>query len=423
MDSELYYGLRKYLATHQLPNNVDENIQREILKTAQRYQLTDDLLYDKQHGKMRIVIPHSKFEMTMKLAHDHPLSGHTGINSTYQRMRLRYSWPKMYDDVRRYVRSCEICQKRAKNKETERMTPIEVSPEPFDHVGIDVIGPLPRTIRGNRYIVVAIDYLTKWPEARAIQLADALTIAPFIYEDIICRHGIPNQLTSDRGTEFVNELISKLCRAYQIQHITTTAYHPQANGLVERMNQTIKNILSKLTENTEDWDLYLNSALFAIRTSRQESIRRAPEEVVYGRKMRTPQDREKSKESERINDIDAEIARLHKVRQETADYIKRAQERQKRNQEKEYKEPTQLTIGDQVLIFRNVVEASWSAKLEPRWEGPYIVHSIKGTTYRLKRPTTGTILPFTIHRNRLKKYYNGVSSYQSSKSLSTRISN
>ncbi len=75
------------------------------------------------------------------------------------------------------------------------------------HFGIDVVGPLPRTMRGNRYIVVAIDYLTKWTEARAIQLADALTIAPFIYEDIICRHGIPREVTSDRGTEFVNYLV------------------------------------------------------------------------------------------------------------------------------------------------------------------------------------------------------------------------
>jgi len=88
-------------------------------------------------------------------------------------------------------------------------------PEPFKHVGIDAIGPLPLTMRGKRYIILVVDLFTKWIEARAIEEADAQTIATFFYEDIICRHGVPARLTSDRGTEFVNELVSQLIEEYQ----------------------------------------------------------------------------------------------------------------------------------------------------------------------------------------------------------------
>ena len=317
----------------------------------------------------------------------------------------------MFEDIRQLVRTCDICQKRRREKEIEPMQPTKISMAGA-HFGIDVVGPLPRTIRGNRYIIVAIDYLTKWTEARAIQLADALTIAPFIYEDIICRHGIPREITSDRGTEFVNELMVILYQEFRIRHITTTAYHPQANGLVERANQTLKNTVSKaVSQYGGDWDLYLPSALFAIRTMRQDSTRFTPFELLYGRDARQPIDQvldDKTvlpavTEEQVTRRVTQEISRLEHIRTQAHDFIEKAQERQKANYDKANKEITKLCIGDKVLLYRNITEASWSAKLEPKWEGPYQVASIKGTTYQLSRPT-GTILPFRVHRNRLKKY-------------------
>ena len=121
----------------------------------------------------------------------------------------------MYEDIRSYVQKCNICQKRHRGKEVEALQPI-VPGGPFEHIGIDIVGPLPRILRGNRYIVVAVDYLTKYPEAKALPLADALNIAPFIYEEIICRHRIPTELTSDRGTEFINELMQLMTQHFGI---------------------------------------------------------------------------------------------------------------------------------------------------------------------------------------------------------------
>jgi len=178
------------------------------------------------------VVPEHRKQTILEASYNHQLAGHMGVDNTFQRLSAKYYWKTMYDDIRNYIRTCDTCQKRRREKEVESLQPI-VPTTAFAHVGIDIIGPLPRTLRGNRYIIMAVDYLTKYPEARALQLADALSIAPFIYEDIICRHGIPEELTSDRGTEFINELIRTLCQQYKIRHITTTAYHPQGNGLTE----------------------------------------------------------------------------------------------------------------------------------------------------------------------------------------------
>ena len=115
----------------------------------------------------------------------------------------------MYNHIRQYVRTCDSCQRRGKRLTKEPLHPLEVG-RPFQRIGIDIVGPLPRTERDNRYIVVATEYLTKWPEAKALKEADAASVAEFIYNDIICRHGCPEIILSDRGTHFCNELVNKL---------------------------------------------------------------------------------------------------------------------------------------------------------------------------------------------------------------------
>ena len=115
----------------------------------------------------------------------------------------------MYRTIKNYIKACDICQRKGKTTKNNQLNPIPVK-EPFEKIGIDLVGPLPITKNNNHYIVVAIDYLTKWAEARAISNAAATTILPFLYEDIICRHGFPNEIISDRGTTFVNEIIKKL---------------------------------------------------------------------------------------------------------------------------------------------------------------------------------------------------------------------
>ena len=206
MNSELYAVYLDYLSNLTFAETIIETDRQLIQKTAINYFIRNYVLYRRHRGKERLVVPEHKKKMLLQASHDHQLSGHMGVDNTYQRLSDKYYWKEMYVDIRQYICTCDICQKRRRDKDIDRLQLIQPTTA-FAHIGIDIVGPLPRTLRGNRYIVVAVDYLTKYPEAKALPLADALNIAPFIYEDIICRHGIPSELTSDRGTEFLNEMI------------------------------------------------------------------------------------------------------------------------------------------------------------------------------------------------------------------------
>ncbi len=155
----------------------------------------------------------------------------------------------MYEDIRGYVQTCDACQQRGNPKVNNIIHLIEPK-APFQRIGIDIIEPLTIMKKGNRYIVTAMDYFTKWPIAKAIKEATAKTVSKFIYEKIICEHGCLQVLQSDQGTHFVNRVIQDLSEKFRIKHRLLTPYHPQTNGLVERFNQTLCEKLAKMAEET-----------------------------------------------------------------------------------------------------------------------------------------------------------------------------
>ena len=412
MDQDVYYGLVRLLATGKMPTTVEEEIKEEVRKIQKNYQYQKPKLYyignrTTTTTTPRQVIPRHQKNQLLKETHDHLLSGHQGQDNTHQRTSTLYYWPGMERDIKEYVRTCHICQKRERRCGEAPLEPIKKGTKPFQQVGIDVMGPLPRSLTGKRYIVVAVDHFTKWVEARALEEADAQSIAGFIYEDIITRHGIPQKITTDRGSEFVNDFIKIMTTVYKIHHIKTTAYHPQGNGQVERVNRTLKDILSKYTVKVPGkWDLFLPSALYATRVSKQATTRYSPFWLLHGYEPRQPFDHR----NQETQDIDPEeyseqeISRLQEIRTQAGKFIEKAQDRQKKYHDQNTHLIKPLEIGDLVLLYRNVVESSWSAKMEPKWEGPYRIKDYKGTTYRLKN-LDNTLLPKTVHRNRIKPYH------------------
>src|SRR6266542_3093218 len=130
------------------------------------------------------------------------------------------------------------------NNQKRTISPMDI----FERWGIDIVEPLPIIKEGNRYIVVAVDYFSRWPEARPLKTANVDTVVTFLYEEIICRFGASRTLQSDRETHFVNELIQKLTKRFKIKHSLSSPYHPQSNGLVERFNKTLCEGIAKLAE-------------------------------------------------------------------------------------------------------------------------------------------------------------------------------
>src|SRR6266498_2884230 len=216
----------------------------------------------------------------------------------------------MKNDVKSYIQTCDQCQRRGKTTDKNELHSIKVK-EPFYQWRIDIVGPLTETSRGNKYIVVAIDYFTKYPEARVLINTNAKSVANFIYEDIIYRHGCLRKLISDREIHFNNQVIERLLEKFKIQYNLSTSYHPKTNGLVERFNKILCEFLTKLNEERENWDEYISPTLFAYRTKVNKSTQFTLFYLAYGRKVILPFD----------NNTKAEISLMDRVEEITTELI------------------------------------------------------------------------------------------------------
>ena len=237
-----------------LQGTVNSEKRRKQLET---FEVRNGKLYRrKKNGKILRVLKEGETDAILFMTHNHETGGHFGMDTTYNKIADKYYWKGMYDNIKKYIKSCDTCQRRGQKGGKSYLNPIEVG-EPFERIGIDFVGPLERTKRRNRYILVVTDYLTKWPEAKAMKEATAENVVKFIYEGIICRHGCPKIILSDRETHFRNKLVEGLCEKFKIKHKLSSPYHPQTNGLVERFNQTLCESLAKVSERENQWDEYL----------------------------------------------------------------------------------------------------------------------------------------------------------------------
>src|ERR1044072_998434 len=264
MERNLYQRIQQFLEEDKLSQTVNNHKEeKKWRRICTFYQLIEGILYRKaKWPKLTKVVKQGETAPIIYLYHNDPLAGHLGATKTLQKLKTQYYWPQMYEEIRLYVQSCHQCQVHARITKRNELYPIPIS-APWERVGIDFVGLFPETNQGNKYIITAIDYFTRWPEARAVQRADAQSAAKFIYEELICRHGIINIIHSDQGTHFVNETISELLKKFDMKHHKITAYHPQANGLVEKFNGTLKKTLAKLVEESDQWDNLIPLALFA----------------------------------------------------------------------------------------------------------------------------------------------------------------
>ena len=253
---------------------------------------------------------------------------------------------------------------------------------------------------------MAMDYLTKWPEAQAVPAATAEIAANFIYETIICRHGCPQKILSDRGTHFKNRLIENLMNKFEISHLFSTPYHPQTNGLVERFNRTLCESLAKLKK-IDDWDTHIAPVLFAYRTSKHSTTNISPFFLLYGREPRLPVDGDEDENPDRVvRHLDNLVNDLPYIREEVKQNINKRQHKQKDYHDRHITANHQnFQIGDKVLYYRAEKERQWTGKLEEKWKGPYYIHDIRlHGSYKL-RNLLGKVLKNPVNISLLKSYH------------------
>ena len=238
--------------------------------------------------KDKIVLPYSLRDQLIAFYHDE--AGHPGRERTTLTIQQMYWWSGLRTDVESYIGSCQYCQKHKPNNHTAKL-PLQEYPTPtfpFEICNMDLTGAdFPKTKRGNKLILVIKDALTRYVEIVPIKAKNELVIAKELVEKIYCRHGAPAILISDNGTEFINELMKQICVLLNIGRISTTPYHPQANGLVEQHNATLKSMLAVYVNRfQDDWDLYLPHVAYAYNTTISTATGFTPFCMLYGREAR-----------------------------------------------------------------------------------------------------------------------------------------
>ena len=328
-------------------------------------------------GPKLVVMPKSYRGEVMRMAHESLFGGHLGINNTLAKVRTQFFWPGMCEDVANFCRSCDVCQKtvskgRVPKAELGRLPTIEV---PFQRIAIDLMGPFTPSERKHTYILTIVDYATRYTEAIPLKSITTVDVAEALVT-LYSRVGIPQEVMSDLGPQFVSDLMKEVCRLLSIRQLTSTRYHPMCNGLVERHNEMVKTTLKRLsTDRPRDWDRYLPALLFAMREIPCSSLGFSPFELLYGRHVRGPMEvlrelltneavePERKSEYEYVIELRKRLVESWQLAQEN---LKQSAKRYKTYYDRGAKK-RKLKVGDKVLVLLLTEQK----KLLIRWKGPY----------------------------------------------------
>lgn len=365
-----------YLEDGALPE--DSKQARELVLMHPQFTMVDGVLYHVEPDKTLQVVPPASDRRTLfDTAHSGKFSGHLREAKIHGQLSKHYWWPKMRADITRWCRECLMCASRHVGRSVRPpLTPIPVA-GPFDRVGVDII-QYPKSTNGNRYAVVFIDFLTKWPEVFPTADQSAATIARLLVEQIVCRHGVPAELLSDRGAAFLSKLLNEVYQLMGMRKINTTAYHSQLDGLVEQFNRTLTNMLAKTVQrHGADWDERLPYVLYAYRASLQESTRESPFFLLYGRDPKLPT------EAVLTPPIDRELVELDYYKSVmivgmaeawklSQAHICQAEKRQK-GQHDHHANNAKFSIGDRVFVYMPGEKRGKAHKFALPFHGPHRV--------------------------------------------------
>jgi transposase InsO family protein len=353
-------------------------------------------------SREKIVVPMEFQKEIMVRYHDHKLAAHMGIEKTLANIRNKYFWPKMARDVRIHVTNCLICAKRKAAKVCKApLQPFPVAEYLWQRVAMDIVGPVTESYRGNKYILVLMEYVTRYVIAFPLKETTAQTIVKKFIKHVITKEGIPAQILTDQGSNFQSETMAELCKQLGTKQLRTTSYHPQTDGAVERFNQTLGNMLTIHTHNNpREWDEHLGYIVAAYNTTPHSSTGDTPFFLLKGRDAIEPTDLRPPLRNRYLEDQNNVYAQQW---QEAIELAKAnlivAQARQKHYYDRNLQECS-FEPNDVVLL--KILKAQ-KGKFKMRWNGPYIVIEKLSNLNYLIRHQNDTY-PVVVHVNRMRKW-------------------
>lgn len=416
MGRECLISIEEFLMTGRLPEGLEASKKYAFLRRAGRFTLIGDLLFMKGADLVLRRVPwKEEIYRILEQNHEGACGGHYALKITLHKvLQEGYVWPSLQKDVYHWCKSCTACQVMGSRILKPELRKTIIAFDIFEKWGLDAIGPLPVTSRGKCYILTAVDYLSRWAEAKAVKQVTAKEVAKFIYEDICCRFGMPLEILSDNAQSFRSELVEYLCKKVKIRHTFATPYYPQCNGLNERFNGELVRMLTKLTEHHgKNWDLELPGALWAYRTAVKTGTGFTPFHLVYGKQVILP--------------IELEVFSLRMLLKLTGNvsnyfqerllYLEQAQldrsvafEHYNRLLDKtverfnEKVKNKDLKVGDLVLRYNSKLDKTFQRKFQIKWEGPFqVMDKFANGTYQLAN-LDGNLHEHRVNGSRLKKY-------------------
>lgn len=342
------------------------------------------------------VVPKSERQKLIYDAHNTPTSGHLGVFKTFNRLAIKYYWPKMKYEIARYIAKCSTCHRTKPEQRAPKgfmLTRSYVS-KPWELISADIVGPLPKSSQGFSYILVVTDYFSKFPIFFPLRVANSQNICKHIEDNVFMLFGVPSAIIVDNGVQFRSREFANLMSKYSVRIRFTANYHPQANP-TERVNRVLKTMLSSFVEgNQRAWDVLLPKVACAVRSARHEVIDSSPYFVNFGREMILNGEHHpfKSTDSE-----DPEVRRNLKCIQDRKhlfenlfEDIKLRMQKASNTNAKYYnlrRRPEQFILGQKVYRRNFTLSDAakyYTAKLAPKFVGPFLIHKrLSSWTYEL----------------------------------------
>ena len=414
------------------PNNLSDG-QKSLLRFYEDLTVIDDKLYqlEKWENRPKLVLAKSKINMAIELVHSNILSGHLGTKRTKEKLFGRFFRPKLGHAIDQFIRYCEICQKTKTpgRHPKARLNPI-LTDQPLQLVTMDIVGPLPTTTNGSKYILVICCHFSKFVVLYFLTDQTAETIVEK-YLSFAFLFGFSTNVLTDLGTNFQAEIMQKIYELLDVYQLKTSAYHPECNGLTERFNRTLKTMLSGFVdENQNNWDKLLGKLVFAYNVSIHSATGYTPYELMFGRKPKLPIDLVTShpnQPTDQPNSGDVFVNLQHPEQSKVDLYLQQLKEhlaeafaQVKLNRDLRLEKTQWLynrnirpeTYNEGELVLKNVVtiKQGLSKKLAHKWEGPFIiVKKLNDLNYQVRWAKNPKAKARTVHHNRLKRFFGPLS--------------